>query len=30
MKHRISNENIQGKVILYKNKLEVRLDEETV
>jgi len=30
MKHQISNENIKGKVILYKNKLEVRLDEETV
>lgn len=30
MKHQISGENIQGKVILYKNKLEVRLDEETI
>jgi prophage maintenance system killer protein len=30
MKHQISGENIQGKVILYKNKLEVRLDEKTV
>ena len=30
MKHQISNENIKGKVILYKNKLEVCLDEETV
>ncbi len=29
MKHQISGENIQGKVVLYKNKLEVRLDEET-
>jgi prophage maintenance system killer protein len=30
MKHQISGENIQGKVILYKNTLEVRLDEKTV
>jgi YD repeat-containing protein len=30
MKTQISAENTKGQIILYKNKLEVRLDEETV
>ncbi|MFZ2398126.1 MAG: hypothetical protein WAW31_05585 [Smithella sp.] len=30
MKEQISIENTKGQIILYKNKLEVRLEEDTV